>query len=177
MEEFWDLFDDNRVFLNKQCRRGDKIAAGENHIIIEVWTVNSAGELLLTLRHPDKREYANKWEDTGGCAMAGESSRQATVRELFEERGIAARKEELIFLGTVKESTSFTDIYMLHRDVSVDALRLCEGETMAAKWVTLKVLDSMIADESLALYAGRRLCHVRKEFEKHIKAVSEALPG
>ena len=171
MEEFWDLFDDNRVFLNKQCRRGDEIAAGENHIIIEVWTVNSAGELLLTLRHPDKREYANKWEDTGGCAMAGETSRQAAVRELFEERGLAAREEELIFLGTVKEAISFTDIYMLHRDVSLDELRLCEGETTAAKWVTPEVLGSIIADESLALYAGRRLNHVRKEFERAYQSI------
>ena len=82
---------------------------GEYHIVVEVWTVNNDGEILLTLRHPDKKEYPNFLENTGGSTVAGETSREGAVRELFEETGIVAAENELFYLGTNIGKAAFID--------------------------------------------------------------------
>jgi len=166
--ETWDLFDSTRQPLFRTHRRGEKIPPGEYHTVIEVWTVDSNKNVLVTLRDPNKEEYPNKWENTGGSALAGESSKQAAVRELHEETGIIAAEDELSLLGTYKEPSAFIDIYLLRRDISISQLTMQEGETVAAKWVTLQQLDTMIDDETLALPTGKRLASVRKAFQKHL---------
>lgn len=162
--EIWDLFDDSRHALGRTHRRGDPLQPGENHVAAEVWTVDSRKNILVTLRDPQKETYPNKWENTGGSALAGETSRQAAVRELREETGIIASQEELVFLGTFSKPPEFVDVYLLRRDIPVSELILQPGETVDAKWVTLDELDAMIQDESLALPTARRLAAVREAF-------------
>lgn len=88
MQEYWDLYDENRRPLGETHLRGLALPKGTYHIVVEVWTVNSKGEILLTLRDPKKETYPDKWECTGGSILAGETSKTGAVRELFEEIGI-----------------------------------------------------------------------------------------
>ena len=88
--ELWDLFDAGRRPLVRTHPRGTPCAAGEYHIVVSVWTLDSRDNFLLTLRDPAKESYPNTWENTGGSALAGETSRAAAVRELAEETGILA---------------------------------------------------------------------------------------
>lgn len=168
--ELWDLYDGKRQPLGRTHNRKNPMLPGENHVVVDVWTVNSAHEVLLTLRHPDKREYPNCWENTAGSVLAGETSRQGAVRELFEETGIPAAETELRFLGTFKEETAFVDTYVVRRDSAVSDLTMQDGETVGAKWVTLTELDRMIADGSLAYPVGKRLESVRTLFEEFVFA-------
>ena len=48
---------------------------------------NSAGEILISLRHPDSHQ-GNLWEFPGGKVEQGESVQAALLRELREELGI-----------------------------------------------------------------------------------------
>ena len=174
--ELWDLFDENRKTLNRTVvRGGERFKQGEYHVIIEIWTVNSIGEILVTLRDYQKEEYPDKWENTGGSALAGETSRTAAIRELREETGIEASEDELIFLGTAKEESAFVDMYLLKRDVRIEDIALQDGETVDAKWVTLDTLDKMRQDLTLALPIGVRLQYIRKELEKYIPLLSAQL--
>ncbi|MBA1337040.1 MAG: Phosphoserine phosphatase [Firmicutes bacterium] len=166
--ELWDLYDENRCYLNRTHSREALMVTGEYHIVVEVWTANSRGEILLTLRHPNKKDYPNTWENTGGSALTGESSREAAVRELKEETGIAALESELTLLGTKKEETAFVDIYIVHKDIPVESLTMQEGETVEAQWVSLKRLDEIISEGLLALPVVERLKPIREEFEKHV---------
>ncbi len=45
-----------------------------------------------------EKSFPNTWENSGGSAWAGESSRQAIARELYEETGIRAREEAFLLL-------------------------------------------------------------------------------
>ena len=164
--ELWDLYDRDRQPLLRTHRRGEKKNPGEYHIVVEVWTFNRDGHVLVTLRDPCKEMYPDKWENTGGSALAGETSRQAAVRELAEETGIVAAEEELTFLGTFREEEEFHDTYILRRDVPIDQLTMQKGETVAAKWVTMEQLNAMAADETLALPIGKRLNQIRQEMER-----------
>jgi 8-oxo-dGTP pyrophosphatase MutT (NUDIX family) len=164
MEE-WDLFDETRQPLNRIHNRQDKMLPGKYHIVVGIWTVNNNNEILLTLRHPDKEKYPNFWENSGGCILAGESSRLGAVRELFEETGITIDEDELFLLGTKKEKTAFVDTYIIRRNIKISELTLQEGETVDAQWVTLEKLDEMIISEAISLPVIERLSPLRKVFE------------
>jgi len=96
--ELWDVYDRNRKPLGRTHRRGNLLAKGEYHISVFVWVFNSAGEVLLTKRSPEKPSFPNMWAMTGGAVLAGEDSLHAVQRELFEETGIRASYEEFTLM-------------------------------------------------------------------------------
>jgi 8-oxo-dGTP pyrophosphatase MutT (NUDIX family) len=164
--ELWDLYDRERRPLGRTHVRGVPCQPGEYHIVVTVWTVDSSGNILLTLRDPAKESYPNTWENTGGSALAGETSRGAAVRELLEETGITAVEEELVLLGTQTTRDAHVDHYLLQRDISLNDLRLQPGETVDARWVTPAELNARIADLSLAKPIGEQFEGIRETFER-----------
>ncbi len=166
--ELWDLFNSNRQPLNKLHTRGEKMPLGEYHIVVEIWTINSNKEILLTLRDPKKECYPNTWENTAGSILTGETSKQGAVRELFEETGIKITEEELIFIGTNKENTAFVDMYVVKKDITIEELTMQEGETVLAQWVTLEKLDEMMNSGVISDPIVNRLKPFRREFEKFL---------
>ena len=167
--ELWDLFDAARSPLHKTRLRGTPCQNGEYHVVVSIWTVDSNGNILLTLRDPAKESYPNAWENTGGSMLAGESSRAAAVRELQEETGIFAEADELILIGTEQTKDSFVDHYLLRRDIPLSEIRLQPGETADARWVSLSELDAMIADLSLAKPIGEQFNGIRERFLLFLK--------
>lgn len=161
--EYWDVYDAHRRPLGKTHLRGTPLPKGEYHLIVFVWVVNSEGKLLLTKRSPEKQPYAGLWENTGGSALAGETSRQAIRRELFEETGIAAEEAEFEFLTAKVGRTWISDTYLLRRDAPLSALRLQPGETCDAQWVTRAEFAALIAQGAVAQPDVERLKLVEKK--------------
>ena len=141
--EYFDLYSINREPLGRKVQRGAPIPFGEYHIVVQVMTVNKNGEILLTQRVPEKTS-GGKWECSGGCAVVGETSREAACRELFEETGIRARPEELQHEWTMVTESMLRDFYILVRDVPLSALKLQSAEVCAAKWVSFERLCEMV---------------------------------
>lgn len=48
------------------------------------------GLVLLVHRHPERESYPDCWDLVGGHVEAGESLREAVIRECFEELGVRA---------------------------------------------------------------------------------------
>ena len=90
--EYNDIYDENRRPTGRLHRRGTRWHKGEFGLVVCVWVYDGKGNLLLTRRAPQK-SFAGTWENSGGAAKAGETSRQAIARELYEETGIKARQE------------------------------------------------------------------------------------
>ena len=136
--ELWDLYDEHRAPLGRTHQRGLSLAPGEYHLAVIVVIVNSRGEVLLTRRAPEKAVCPGWWENTGGAVQAGETSRQAILRELEEETGLAPRPEELTLLlqEDCRDGTHF-DIYALTWEGEPEDIRLQAGETDAARWMPL----------------------------------------
>lgn len=122
--------------------RGAPIPRGEYHIVVQVMTINQEGEILLTQRVPEKTS-GGKWECSGGCAISGETGREAAVRELFEETGIEAAEEELTLEWTLTTDSMIRDFFVLKKDAPLSALRLQSIEVCAAKWVSFERLCEM----------------------------------
>lgn len=145
--------------------RGVPMDRGEYHLIVFVWTFNARGQLLLTLRAPEKKHYPNCWENTGGAALAGETSLQAVRRELFEETGIRAAEPEFRLVQSVREHSAFCDIYLLRKDVALEELVMQPGETVAARWVTLEELEALIREGQVAQPDVRRFRQLKGRFQ------------
>jgi 8-oxo-dGTP diphosphatase len=99
---------------------------------------NISGEVLLSRRQPG-RHQAGKWEFPGGKVEAGETARDALVRELFEELGIAAGKlvPRIQVPYRYPDVTIMLDVFDVV-DYSGEAHGL-EGQEIA--WTTLAELD------------------------------------
>lgn len=148
--ELWDLLDAQGNPLGKTHPRSQPVPVGAYHRTVDIFTVNSRGELLVTLRSPDKDTYPDFWETTGGSVLAGETSLAAAVRELREETGLVASPSELRLLARDRGRTTLREVYLLRRDASLDELTMQEGETVAARWVSFERWERMIADGMVA---------------------------
>lgn len=166
--EYFDLYTSARRPLGRRVLRGAPIPRGEYHIVVQVMTINHKGEILLTQRVPQKTS-GGKWECSGGCAVAGETSREAAVRELFEETGISAEEHELVPEWTLTTDSMLRDFYVLVKDVPLSKLRLQTIEVCAAKWVTLDRLYEMAHLGQTTRTVAKWLDNRGFELEKMIK--------
>ena len=140
--EYFDLYSANRSPLGRKIMRGVPIPRGEYHIVVQIMTINHKGEVLLTQRVPEKTS-GGKWECSGGCAVAGESGKEAAVRELYEETGIIASEDELTLEWTLTTDGMLRDFYVVLKDKPLSELRLQDIEVCAAKWVSFERLCEM----------------------------------
>lgn len=142
--EMWDLYDVQRKPLGRQHRRGEPMPAGAYHLGVFIWVMDSRQRFLVTKRAPEKHWSPGLWENPGGAVQAGESSRAAAVRELFEETGILSSEEELILIRQSRYGEVLGDAYLLQRDVFREQIVLQAGETVDALLVSIGELEELI---------------------------------
>ncbi len=143
--EWNDVYDENRKLTGRVHCRGTPWNKGEFCLVVCVWVYDGHGNVLLTRRAPEK-SYPGTWENSGGAVQAGETSRRAIARELFEETGIRASEEEFELLDTGRDQNAFFDFYCLRRETPLSQIRLLPGETDGVQWVCLEKVHEMIRD-------------------------------
>ena len=148
MAEYNDIYDKDRNLTGRVHRRGTRWRAGDYGMVVCVWVYDGHGKLLLTRRAPGKT-VAGTWENSGGAVQAGETSRQAIARELFEETGIRAAQEEFEFLESGRDHSNHYDFYCLRRQVALEDVVLLPGETDGVMWATLDEIHQMIAEKKI----------------------------
>lgn len=136
------MYTSTRQPLGRKILRGAPIPRGEYHIVVQIMTINRKGEILLTQRVPEKTS-GGKWECSGGCAVSGETAKDAALRELFEETGIRADESEVFLEWTLTTDSMIRDFFVVVKDVPLSALRLQSVEVCAAKWVSFERLCEM----------------------------------
>lgn len=155
MSEYWDLYDADRKPLGRTIKRGDAFSEGEYYVCCEVWVKNSKSEFLMTQRHPDKKA-GGLWEFTGGGVLAGETTKQAAVRELQEELGVYIEEEDLDLLEVYQHKNYFMDIFVAKKDLEIKNLVLQPEEVVDAKWLSKDDIREMILDNKVVKSVGFR---------------------
>lgn len=141
--EWNDIYDEHRNLTGRTHRRGTPWRPGEYGLVVCVWVYDGNGKILLTRRAPQK-SFAGTWENSGGAAKAGETSRKAMIRELREETGIRAQENELEYLGFDRDRNTFYDFYCLRRNTPIEEIVLLPGETDDVRWATFEEVHQMI---------------------------------
>ncbi|MDK2964879.1 MULTISPECIES: NUDIX domain-containing protein [Lacrimispora] len=137
--ELWDIYDENRAATGRTHVRGVPLGKGEYHLVADIWTVNQKNLILLTRRHPDK-PYGLMWECSGGSVLAGETSAEGALRELLEETGIHADKEDLKLIHSIRQKERFVDTYITRQDITIEDVKLQKEEVVDARLVTFNEL-------------------------------------
>ncbi len=161
--EYNDVYDRDRNVTGKLHRRGTAWKNGEYGMVVCVWVYDGHGKLLLTRRAPGKT-VAGTWENSGGAVKAGENSRCAIARELYEETGIQADADAFELLDSCTEGKIHYDHFCLCRQIPLEQVVLQPGETDDAKWVTFQQVHEMIQK--------KQICRViAKQFLRHEPAL------
>jgi len=162
--EFNDIYDENRQLTGRVHQRGTPWKPGEYGLVVCVWVYDGRGHILLTRRAKGK-SFAGTWENSGGAAKAGETSRQAIARELFEETGIRAEESEFELLDSDMDRNTIYDFYCLRRSVSLKDIVLLPGETDDVQWASFGKIHWMIRTGKICRIIG----HQFKRQEKMLK--------
>ena len=160
--ELNDIYDENRCLTGRVHQRGTPWGPGEYGLVVCVWVYDGRGHFLLTRRAQGK-SFAGTWENSGGAARSGETSREAIVRELFEETGIRAEAEEFELLDTDVERNVFYDHYCLKRQIRLKDIRLLPGETDDAMWASFGKIHWMIRTGRICKIIGRQFYRQEKQ--------------
>jgi len=144
--EIWDIYDDCFEKTERTHERGKPLAKGDNHLVVHIYPINSKKEILIQKRLDTINWKPGFWAATGGSAIAGEDAWTACKRELKEELGIVATKENSIFAMVSKRHDHFSTIWIVKTDIKLQELSLQPEEVADAKWVTPEEIKRMIAE-------------------------------
>jgi isopentenyldiphosphate isomerase len=175
--EVWDVYDINGNKTGRLHERGKPMATGDYHIIVHVWKCNSKGEWLIDKRAPryGRGDLDGKWETTGGCAIAGDDSITAALRETKEELGIKLDpKKGKLFnrFNRLGENghTWFEDVWVFEYEEPIEAVAFDGSEVCDAMWATAEKIRKMMSDK---LFLGEDVYPYFEEMVENWKAGSE----
>ena len=89
----------------------------------------------------------------GGHVEYGESFVESVIREVWEETGIQADADEFEYLCSSRSDSFFFDHYCLHRDISLDKIKLLPGETDDVMWASFETVHDH----------KKKICHIIAE--------------
>ena len=143
--EYLDMYDEDRRPTGETVERFGGFPDGGLHMVVHVCIFDRRGRMLIQRRQETKAAWPDRWDlSAGGCALAGETSRQAASRETREELGFDPALEGVRPALTVNFSRGFDDLYLIERDVDVQNLRLQAEEVMDVRWAAREEVLQMI---------------------------------
>lgn len=134
--EMWDIYDSKKRRTGRTMKRNDWcLKDGEYHLTVLGVVMRPDGRFLITKRVMTKAWAPGWWEVSGGAVMAGESSKEAVIREVKEETGLDVSGCGDGYLFTYHRENPgegdnyFVDVYRFVLDFEESDLSLQEEET------------------------------------------------
>lgn len=141
--ELVDIYNNRHENLNYKKGRKE-LVDGEYRISCFIWVINDEDKILLQQRPANTKKMPNMWGTTAGGVIAGETSLEGALRELKEELGIEATKEELEFIGSNKRINDYVEVWLCKKNIDLNELKLEETEVQDAKWFLIEEFENMI---------------------------------
>lgn len=174
--ELIDIYDRGGNKTGEIRERGLPLHEGEYILAVGMWVVDESGRIFITKRSPEKKFAPNKWENTGGHVQAGEDYVNAVLRELFEETGFKAEREDVTLLGTSRSGHYLGRDYGVRTAKISGSVKLQAGETCDAKWVDFDEFKRMAANGDFAPSVLEHMEDYKENFLKFIGQAADALP-
>lgn len=147
-----NIVDENDKIIGEDTRENIH-EKGLIHREIAVWIFNDNNEILFQKRSLKKDSHPGLLAAScAGHVEIGDDYEKAALREIKEETGIEAAKEDLIFLGKLKKgnfnaisqpgNNHFKMVYAYHFKGKASDLKLEEGEATSLEfWLIDKILN------------------------------------
>ena len=133
--ELWDIYDENKQPTGRTMVRDDwNMKDDEFHLTVQAAIMRPDGRFLITRRKLTKSWGAGWWEVSGGGVLAGETSREAVIREVREETGldVTSAKSDLAFTyrrdNHEEKNNYFVDVYRFELDFDESDVTVQEEE-------------------------------------------------
>ncbi len=150
MAEIWDIYDEHKNVTGRTMERDVfPMDPKDFHLSVLAVVARNDGKFLITKRVMTKSWAAGLWEVSGGAVQAGETSKEAVLREVKEETGLDVSGFEGGFFSSYQRVNSeegnnyFVDIYRFVGDFTEEDIVLQEGETDGFKIATLKEIQEL----------------------------------
>lgn len=148
IEEYIDIISPGGDVTGVSKPRSEVHQAGDWHRSIHVWILNDARELLIQRRAFEKENHPGLWDvSCAGHITAGDSSRQAAVRELTEELGLTIQPTALELMFTIEShyvlnngtylDNELVDVYLLRKTIHINSLTLQSEEVDSIKTISV----------------------------------------
>lgn len=109
--ELVDVYNNRHENLNYQKERGE-LSEDEYRLSFFIWVINDNEQILLQQRLTTAKKIPNMWGTIAVGVKQCETSLEGALRELKEELGIIATKEELEFIGSNKRINDFVEVWL-----------------------------------------------------------------
>ncbi len=166
--EWIDILDDRGSPTGRTKPKPDVHRDGDWHRAVHIWILTPDGRILIQRRALAKENHPGLWDvSCAGHVSTREAAADAAIRETHEELGLDLGPGELRPLATLRESSvlnggSYIDneiheIFVVRRDVDVNALRLQVEEVDEVRLVTIeefRSLDRVPHGQEYALIEG-----------------------
>lgn len=156
--EYWDIYDANKQLTGRTMKKNDWILKdGEYHLTVLGVVKHTDGRFLITQRVMTKAWAPGWWEVSGGGVMAGETSREAVLREVVEETGLDVSDWEGGYVFSYKRENPgegdnyFVDIYCFTGDFEESDVHPQPSETLGFKLATKEEVEAL-AKEGIFLH-------------------------
>lgn len=161
MSEYFDIVDENGIPCGGTVSRQTAHEKGIRHRTAHVWVVSCQGgwQILLQKRSMGKESYPGEYDTSAaGHIGAGDDPLLSACRELYEELGIKASYEDMIFIGTftnkyeqVFHGHMFRDnevsfVYVYRREIALSDLVLQEEEVESVRWFDLDLVEKALVE-------------------------------
>lgn len=165
--EYWDIYDVNKERTGRTMKRNDwNMQPGDYHLTVQGIVRHKDGRFLITKRVMTKQWAPGWWEVSGGGVMAGEDSKDAVHREIFEETGLDVAGWDGGYLFSYRRDNPdegdnyFVDIYRFTGEFSEEDIKLQEDETAEYMLATLEQMEAF-AKQGIFLHYDS----IKKAFE------------
>ncbi len=155
MDEYIDIVSETGEPTGKVALKSEAHKQGWFHNTIHLWLYTKKGEILLQQRSHKKSIYPLLWDvSAAGHIDAGESFKNAAIRETREELGLTISKNDLIKIGVHKHPNSYANgaikdnefhqVYIAELKVKINQLVPQEEEVEAIKLVSFKEFRTLL---------------------------------
>lgn len=142
--EYKDIYDRYRNPLGRTLLRGARIGGQEYTLAVRVW-IKSGDYFLIQQRQRSQRRWPGFWDcSAAGGVIAGETARQAAVREVKEELGITVDEKALLWACTTLSHSRFDDVFFIEQDIPLAQLCLQYSEVARVRWARAQNINAMI---------------------------------
>lgn len=138
------------------------------HAIVNIWIINSLGQILCTRRSPSVSGNPNKWQTyVGGHVRSDSDFAETARRELAEEVGLeaGANNLKLIERNRREDFMHVFESYALLDDDAAASVHFDDGEVSEARWFDFEEYQKSKAENSdlwcnnLSPELYKKICH------------------